>query len=567
MSRDIERARAFGERAYSEGHLQDHTAATKLQWAAEDRAREVRRRRWATIASLPPIVWLVLFFAVLLAAAAVSSWITTHPILSVLLVVGVGAFVVWRRRTALPVVEAVEVAPPDVRRAVKPIDPLSTPMTIESRAVHDALDPGKGRLYLEALERGVIPPPTYYRLQGRAVVSVPLPGGRVAPDDVRLERFAQTLGVDPSRVRRGPDTPGVIVLDVLDVAPADMTVGPWPSLGSGTSWGDPCPVGVDEVGAPVTLSLSGSRVLVTGATGSGKSVAARLLAIHALTDPAVRVHVLDHKGDGSWRAVMERAVWSHMGPEVTPDVLDHLRALRDEMRARYAAVAEGRPADTAPVVLVIDECHQTFKDKAATEVLEEIARTGRQAGFSLILATQLPRKEDLPTSILAQMNVRVVMRAGVSWAGLLLLERADIDTRSLARGHAQVWTPDDGTEPRRTVLHYVSDADIREHLGVLPALPPAPAMPVIVEAHEGDVDDDEGPDEDAPDLLRDVQSAIAGRAGIGWDELADALGMTRAEVQAALRPHGITSAAFYSQETRGTVRGVRADAVEAALRA
>ena len=94
----------------------------------------------------------------------------------------------------------------------------------------------RGRLYLDCLTRGLLPSPTTTTATGRQVIAAPLPGGRITAADVDLGRMASGLGVDASRLRRGPDVPGMLTVEVLDVSPADLPVPAWPALGTTTDW-------------------------------------------------------------------------------------------------------------------------------------------------------------------------------------------------------------------------------------------------------------------------------------------------------------------------------------------
>lgn len=537
------RALGFEARGWSEGSLSEHHRALRMRWEIEDRARERRRARLEVAARVPWWVWLLAVVLLVGVLSSAVSWAAAHPVLCG---VGMGALV-WvkgRRMASRPRRPAtVEViAPPDAHRRLPQVrlDPLATPMTREARALMGALDAGRGRLYLDALTRGLVPSPTTTTATGRQIIAAPLPGGRVTSSDVDLARFASGLGVEVSRVRRGPDVPGVATLEVLDVAPADQPVPSWPALGTTTDWTTPMPLGVDEVGEPVTVPLAGRRVLVAGMSGSGKTRLIRTFALWAAGDPSVELHVLDLKRSPALACLRERATWWHAGP-ATPGVVTHLRALVDEMHHRYE---QGVPEGTPPwVVVVIDEAQGLWRERGAADVVEELARMGREARMGLVIGSQTPARDSIPTTIAGEADVRIALRLSSTWAPGLVLGEWDRDCAALPPGHAWIVTPDGRV--RRVAAHDVDDDDAAAHLHALPALPPAPTR------HRDD--------------LADVLDAIGDRSGAAWGDLAAALDRDPDDLRAALRARGVTSATVRLPGAAQTVRGVRRADVEAAL--
>lgn len=546
-------ARAFVARGFHEGSLAEFERAQKLVWAAEDRRREQWARRVAWLGVLP---WPLTLLLLVLAVVAVVAWWEQ------LLLVAVLAGVVWvvARRYRPRTVEAELVAPPDVYRRQQERSILQMQLPAEVRAVVTGLNPARAKLYREAIDMGVIGVPLRRALDGRDIVEVQLPGGGITPGDVDVQRMGQTLGVEADRVRRLDAPAGLLVVELLHTRPAEMVVPAWPSLGRVTSWADPCPIGVDDVGAQVSLPLMGARVMVAGQSGSGKTVTLRLLAMYAAADPTVRLHLFDHKGDGDFDALAGRAASYHTtGADVPDEVVDELRAIRDRMRAHREAVRRGESPAVVPTVVVIDECQALASNPDALRIVEEIARQGRSVGYSLLLGSQLATKGSVPVAVLGQCDVRVVMRQGAAWAGGQLLEDATVDVLGLPNGHAQVW---DMRTSRRTRVgvHYVDDEGAQVHMRGVPALPPVPVLPVLAESRVGDVDD--APTGGAS-LLRDVLDVVGDRSGATWDELVVSLDIDKDELRAQLRAHGIQSRKFRNGDL--VRNGVRRVDVVAAL--
>lgn len=401
-------------------------------------------------------------------------------------------------------------------------------LPLEARAVAAGLDGTKARRYTDAVTAGELRPPTRTKDDHKDVIEFKLPDG-VLPTDINLARFAWTLQVTEGRCRYGKARPGSCVVEVLDVDPADQTVGPWPLLGRDTDWTAPLPIGVDTDGHPATITLGGSRLLVVGMSGSGKTRLMRMVALHAAADPNVQLHVLDCKGGPALLPLEPRCVWFHRG--VGPDVVAHLEAVRDEVRRRYK---EGVTPETAGwVVVVADEVQALWKVKGAADVVEEIARTGREVGVGLVLGSHTPDKSSFPMPVRAQCDVRVAMRLTDAWATQMVLGEA-VDASRLPKGHLYL-ASDDADTVTRVVSHHVDDDQARDHVARLPRV------------------DRPEPEPAGPSLLDNVLSFLGGRVSAPWTEIADALGMDPDELRDRLRrEHGVKSYTVRAGDGTGT---------------
>src|SRR3954469_14468702 len=116
--------------------------------------------------------------------------------------------------------------------------------------------------------------------------------------------------------------------------PLDGVIAAWPwadASGPLSLW-QPFPVGVDELGRTVTLSLPERNLLMGGEPGAGKSAALSLVLATAALDPSVRLWLLDGKRVelAAWEPCAERLA----GPDVE-QAIGLLEAVREEMEARY----------------------------------------------------------------------------------------------------------------------------------------------------------------------------------------------------------------------------------------
>lgn len=567
-----EQLEAFIERGYQHGDAVGHAYALHNLRAVDREARERRAARRDALTAIPWWIGLPLTVVAVAAAWAAYTWVSANALPLTVVAAAAAAAYVWRTRldvrargyaailqvaawraglpaptrglvhsgaafttgytagwawvnlrallasTALLAVvwwrhyrhdtRPIKAAPPDARGQ----HPLA------ARAVRAGLDAAKARQYDAALNAGMRPP-TRVKDDHKDLIEFRLPEGML-PTDVNLARFAATLGVTEGRCRYGPARPGACLIEVLDVDPADRRVGPWPLLGQPTKWTVPVPVGVDTEGAPVTIRLGGSRLLVAGQSGSGKSRFMRMIALNAASDPTVELHLIDCKGGPAMRPLKPHAAYFHLGPP-TPAVVTHLESLRDEVRRRYAA--DTTPDRAGWVVLVVDEAQDLWRQGGAADLVEEIARKGREVGVGLVLGSQTPDKASLPTPIVAQCDVRVCLRLADDWASRMVLGET-ADASKLPPGHAFIVSND---EPgvTRVVTHHVDDTQSAQHVEALEPVNTTPDRP-------------------ATTLLDNVLSMIvsAGKASLPWTVLGAQLGIDPDQLRDRMRTeHGVAS--------------------------
>lgn len=145
--------------------------------------------------------------------------------------------------------------------------------------------------------------------------------------------------------------------------------------------------GKTESGATVVVGLSDKtpHFLVSGQTGSGKSVALRSAVLQLAQDPDNQLVLVDGKmGEGLGTLARLPGV---VGPVATdgPDSRAALGWAAVEMRRRYEA------ADTTGrVVVVVDEFQEFVEDAVFVDLLRKLAAQGRGAHVHLLTATQHP---------------------------------------------------------------------------------------------------------------------------------------------------------------------------------
>jgi len=388
--------------------------------------------------------------------------------------------------------------------------------------------------------------------------------------------------------------PGVLGIWVADRPVDRMRPPASPLLTAGPLdyWG-PIPYGDDVRMRPVAWRLDERNSLFGGMPGSGKTLAARNVALGAALDPLVRFAISELKGSGDMDPLeplcidgMYASGADDQAKERTMNILYWLDrecerrppAIRkwvakglNSVNKLNRAIAEADPT-LFPLLAIFDEIQELFADaehgKEAKALLTSIVKRGRSQGIHVILATQRIDKESVPKGISSNVSNRLALAVPSHVEVDLIL-----GTGAYARG-ARPTTfvpPADGDNPwagwgnlagRDQPVHasYIDNAA-------------AEAIVKRAQALRGDrpaFDVDEVPDRD---VLADVIRVFAtvGHANIHWQRLAELLaeqmpalyaGVTAEVVSAQLRAQGVTSEVV-SVDGRNA-RGCRRVAVEAA---
>lgn len=191
--------------------------------------------------------------------------------------------------------------------------------------------------------------------------------------------------------------------------------------------------GLTESGEPAKLSYAQtSGIVVGGVPGAGKSAGATLLTLPLLASPKASVAIFDGKGGMDWHWA-ERAASLYnndcdLDLETATDQLEQLaQRCVDDLKAHPWSESDpdfwhsGASALHPFHLVVIDECQTLFdvtgrskEDKALVErckrAVATIVRKGRSAGWCVMLLTQKPTADSIPTNIRDNCVVRFALR-------------------------------------------------------------------------------------------------------------------------------------------------------------
>lgn len=227
---------------------------------------------------------------------------------------------------------------------------------------------------------------------------------------------------------------GRLVLWVGDEDMATAKPAAWPLAKSGTvDLFAAVPFGVDQRGRTVRVPVMYTNILIGAMPGYGKTFALRVLLLAAALDVRAQLRVFELKGSGDLAPLAKVAHGYASGVDETTieTVMAHLREVHADLAKRAATIA-GLPRDLAPenkvtpqlagrahlglhpLVVAIDECQELFTHpvhgKEAADLCTAIIKRGRALGVVLLLATQRPDKDSLPTGVSANVGVRYAMR-------------------------------------------------------------------------------------------------------------------------------------------------------------
>jgi hypothetical protein len=278
--------------------------------------------------------------------------------------------------------------------------------------------------------------PRVYRVRRLPVgdeLLVKLPRRGSVPElEKHADRLAAGLGARQVRVTQHPASARfarVVVVKRDALAQRTPTPWPWRDTAEVSLW-SPVPVGVDENGQAVCLSLPERNVLIGGEPGAGKSAALSQLIAAAALDPNVKLWLLDGK-------MVELAAWAPVAERsagINPDeAIEVMRALREEMDNRYQVLLVRRlrkvtEADGLPLhVVACDELayYLTLAGRKQrtefAELMRDLVSRGRAAGIVVLAATQKPSSEVVPTALRDLFGFRWAMRCNTSQASDTIL--------------------------------------------------------------------------------------------------------------------------------------------------
>ncbi|KIR64945.1 FtsK/SpoIIIE domain-containing protein [Micromonospora haikouensis] len=298
------------------------------------------------------------------------------------------------------------------------------------------------------------------------------------PDDwgQAAERLAYAFRLRTGQAR-STNRPDRVVLRLVRRDPLAEVVGPLPVAEVPDF--DGLALGVDEEGQPYRLRLSGSHVLIAGATGSGKgSVLWSLIRALAagIRSGLVEVWAFDPKGGMELAAgVPLFARFAYDDPDSMAGVLEEAVKRMRVRAARLRGVTRQHvPTPQDPLlVLVVDELAALtayITDRKVRDRIKEalglLLSQGRAVGVHVVAALQDPRKDVLPFRDLfpTRIGLRLTEPEQVDMVlGDAARDRGALCDRIPESSPGVGFVVLDGVrEPVRVRFAYLTDDDIRQ---------------------------------------------------------------------------------------------------------
>ncbi|MEV5950421.1 hypothetical protein [Streptomyces sp. NPDC051993] len=312
----------------------------------------------------------------------------------------------------------------------------------------------------------------------RAIID--LPGGVTFKDvKAKEEKLAGALGIDRAQL----DIQKVDREDRISVWAADSD--PFkkarrsPLVGTVeriNTWRNGIPMAFGKRGELIHATISDYSYLLAGVTRSGKGMGVANILAGAMLDPRINIRLFDGKGTGEYVGVAPAlATFVRRNPA---RLLDFLLVLHAEMNRRADILVElGISKATEELLdklggielVIVDElATYTAKKGPAgefaeeiTELLAQIAAAGAACGIVLVLATQVPESDIVPTRLRANCAARWAMRTESADSSNVILgkgkagdgyDSSQIGITTDQRGRGWLVTPDTGFIEARSLF-------------------------------------------------------------------------------------------------------------------
>lgn len=420
-------------------------------------------RRRAAITKVTILVTITIL-ATYVASVIIENTTSNRDTLTIILAVPVGVLLIWTLISLRLPRPSVPKMPKREERREREIVRRLTPRRWETAvrqanlAIEDRSDPDRLLVHTPSIT-GVTPVPL-----GLALTVEAIPGQ--APEDIkkRIPQLASALSVP--LVFRAIGARTVECTAKLWDPLAEVTKTPaFPGLDSDLM---ALQYGIREDGEPAVWEYANKGGAVAGGEpGAGKTSFATMAVGPLLVSPHAEVHILDGKGGKDWDWARPAADFYSAEVRNLTAAVDHVEGLLDQLRDRVANVPEGtdtnfwhRPSssDEPFMLLVVDECQVFFNTKGLTKeaktlvdrfttAVENLVRLGRSGGFFVLLMTQKPTSDSIPTSIRDNVGPRICFRVATMQAETAVLGETPSNLDDPARA-TQI--PD--TQPGRAVI-------------------------------------------------------------------------------------------------------------------
>jgi FtsK/SpoIIIE family len=185
------------------------------------------------------------------------------------------------------------------------------------------------------------------------------------------------------------------------------------------------------------------HMIVAGATNYGKSVFLKNL-ITTLTirkSKDVEFVLIDLKGGLAFNRFRFLSQVQTVAKNPS-EALDALKDVQEKMEKKMEYLLESgyedikEANDPKRYFIIIDEAADISDDKACQEIIKDIARRGRGAGFRLVYATQYPTNETIASQVRQNADARLCFKLQTQVASRAVLDEDGAESLPFIKGRA-----------------------------------------------------------------------------------------------------------------------------------
>jgi hypothetical protein len=200
------------------------------------------------------------------------------------------------------------------------------------------------------------------------------------------------------------------------------------------SWG--VVIGYDRAGKAIVHDFDKAKhLLIAGATGYGKSVALKLIVTSLILQQSdhVKLNLIDLKGGSAFHRFKDCRQVERYGrdPEEGETIL---KEIQEQMDRDFKKVVDQGFEDVKEAgipdrhFIVIDESADLADHQTAMDIVTDIARRGRSAGYYLIFCTQYPTAQVIPSQTKRNIIARLSYVLDTSIASNVVLDEAGAES-------------------------------------------------------------------------------------------------------------------------------------------
>jgi hypothetical protein len=278
---------------------------------------------------------------------------------------------------------------------------------------------------------------------------------------------------------------------------------PWTAPAGPVSIADPVALSMTPFGDWVEIDLQ-QRILIAGASGSGKSSVQRVLSASVVLAVDAELEVWDLK-QGTESQHYEGLAALRI--TTAAECRARIEQLLTEELPRRAAIMQARRTSTWPTspqfpdrIIQVDEGAALIRDLDEDDLdrLFTLIEQARAYGIYLWWATQFPKSDNLPTQIRSQMSAVVALKMRRASESRVVFEELSREGWTPHRLPGKGWLlllDDDHPDPVESRAAWLHEDDFRRLQRPTPSapagmsVPPMPAAPPRIPAPAAAVDD------------------------------------------------------------------------------